>query len=192
MGRQSNNRTRKAILMSRATWSLLLVGLLTAGTACEGENLDALLAADLSTEAGDENYSGSWSLNPSKSTLPSHPGGRGGKGGPGGRGGPGGVSAAPGELVIAQTETTITFSHGDGKTMSLPLDGSVVKRDLGDGRSVSARAGWRDGHLVIERTNARGGTLSERFSINADRTELTISMTVPWGNAAVVRVFDRR
>lgn len=175
--------------MSRATVSLMLVALLGAGTACQEESLDALLAADLSAEASDENYAGSWTLNPTKSSFPNHPGGR---GGPGGKRGPGGVGNASGELAITQTDATITFTHGDGKTMSFPLDGSVVKRDLGDGRSVSVRAGWRNGHLVIERTNPRGGTMSRQFSINADRTELSISMTSPRGNGTLVRVFDRK
>lgn len=113
----------------------------------------------------------------------------GGRGGPGGRGGRGGrdpedmrrrmqamrdIMDAPERLTIAQTESLVIITTGDGRTTRLSPDGKKIK-DESTGLERKTR---RDnGHLVSEITGGPS-KIVETYAVDPERHQLTVTLQI--------------
>lgn len=106
---------------------------------------------------------------------------------------PVGPDGRPAELRIEQTESSITFSHEGGRSVTLPTDGSVTRRE-GPRGTVEVRASWEDGVLAVVHGLPRGGTLTRSFALETeDRLRVTVRREHPEREASAEHtlVFDR-
>jgi hypothetical protein len=128
--------------------------------------------ASMSAAQSRPDFSGRWTLDPSKSTMSG--GGRdGARGGGGGRGGGIGLGPPAEQLTITQTTATLEMAlviGGQSRTVTYVLDGSRRQNMLpvGQGGTVEAtyQSRWDGAKLVttIARTiTARGGTTIARY-----------------------------
>ena len=142
------------------------------------------------------NFSGTWTLDASKSQVPgTGAGARAGRAGRAGRAsgsgaGLRGLAAPDGPVVITQTETEITIG-----AQTYKLDGSPTP--IGRGRiTAETKAHWDGAKLVIESTrDARGSTATtkEVRSLDPEGKEMTVEMSVsvPRGEQKVKQVFTK-
>jgi hypothetical protein len=132
-------------------------------------------------------FSGTWTLDPQRSTLPQ---GRGGRGG-GGRGGGRGMA---GPIVIKQTASEIVIGDAAYK-----LDGSEsVNQVQGRGgmQQVTSKARWDGAKLVIESTREIQGFsigTKEVRSLDAGGKEMVVEMTTstPQGDLASKLIYTK-
>jgi hypothetical protein len=140
-------------------------------------------------------FSGSWTLDPSRSEM--------GGGGPGGGGpgrGPGG--GGPSKLVVKQTDATLTIERemgGETVTQTYKLDGSEsVNRGMRGGE-VKSKSRWDGDKLVTEGSqsmNTPGGDMTiqtkEIRSMAADGTMVVeTTRTTPRGTTTSKLVFTK-
>src|SRR3954468_15556406 len=126
-------------------------------------------------------FSGTWTLDASKSDAPM---GRGGRGGP------------PGPMTITQTADTLTQKRGE-QTLTYKLDGSESANEVqgrGGVQTVKAKAHWEGSKLVIESTREIQGfalTTKEERTLSADGKEMTVQTTAstPQGDINNKQVF---
>jgi hypothetical protein len=126
-------------------------------------------------------FSGTWTLDASRSDAPMGRGGRGGGGG-GGRGG--------GPIVISQTATDITIGMATYK-----LDGSESVNE-GRGGQAKSKAHWDGAKLVIETSREMQGmamTSKEVRSLSADGKDMTVetAFSTPQGDRNQKQVFTK-
>lgn len=144
-------------------------------------------------------FSGSWTLDPSRSEMGRGPGG--GPGGTSGRG-PGGMGGGPTKLVIKQTETTLTIERemgGQAVAQTYRLDGSESVNPGMRGGEMKSRTRWDGDTLVTESSqtmNTPNGEMSiqtkEVRSIAADGTMVVESTrTTPRGTQTSKLVFKK-
>jgi len=128
-------------------------------------------------------FSGSWTLDQSKSDPPPMRGGGGGGGG--GREGRGRGGFGGGAQTIRQSgnELSITSEgRGGPQTMTYKLDGSEsTNKVMGRGGEMDAKskARWDGSKLVIETTREMGGnpvTITETRTLSSDGKEMTVEM----------------
>lgn len=147
-------------------------------------------------------------------------GGGGGMGGPGGgmggrgggMGGPGGgrMGPPPGtggdddpreamrslfepaeELTITATEPEIVITEQYGATRNLHPNGKPYKTDNGN---AEIKTQWKEGKLVVEKRNARGGKLVETWELVPDRSRILLIVKMEGGFGPALnlkRVYDR-
>ena len=143
------------------------------------------------------------------------PGG-GGMGGPGGgMGGPGGggggrMGPPPGtggdddpreamkaifepaeELAIAQTGTEIGVDEKFGRTRRLHPDGKKYKTDNG---ASEIKTSWKEGRLLVETKQTRGGGVVETWELVPDGSRLIVNVKMQGGFGPTVelkRIYDR-
>ncbi len=129
-------------------------------------------------------FSGTWTLDASKSDAPM---GRGGRGG-----------GAPGPITISQDANTLTQKRGE-QTLVYKLDGSESSNDVqgrGGVQTVKSKAHWEGPKLIIESTREIQGfalTTKEERSLSADGKELTVQTTAstPQGDINNKQVFTK-
>ena len=98
--------------------------------------------------------------------------------------------------VVADDESTLTFTHENGRTRSFYTDGRTETHEMrrGDGE-VEVSASLDDGVLVISSVRSDGATMTRTLQVSADGQQLTVThaMANPArGHSGVVRVvFDR-
>jgi hypothetical protein len=132
---------------------------------------------------GKTDFSGTWTLDASKSDAPA---GRGGRG------------AAAGPMTIVQDAATLTQKRGE-QTLTYKLDGSESTNQMmgrGGAMDVKSKAHWDGAKLVIETTRDMGGmamTSKEVRSLSADGKEMTIETTasMPQGDMSNKQVFTK-
>ena len=126
------------------------------------------------------NFSGTWTLDASKSDpAPARGGGGGGGGGARGGGGGGGGRGGGGPVTITQTATDITIGPTTYK-----LDGTEVTIE-GRGGPQKAKATWEGNNLVITTTadfNGQSITTKAVRSLSADGKEMTVTNETPQGS----------
>ena len=132
--------------------------------------------------------------------------GGGGFGGGGfGRGGPGAgmspedmarmrdamrdIMTAPDRLTIAQTETLIIITTGDGRTTRLSPDGKKIKEDS---TRIERKTKWDGGKLVTEISGLGPGKMTETYSADSEHKQLhvTVQMEGPRQPMTMSRVYD--
>jgi hypothetical protein len=120
------------------------------------------LALPAITFAQAPDFSGTWKLDMSKSTMPQRGGGGGGGGAPGGGGGGGGM----GDLTIKQTKDTLTIEQsmgGNAVTRTYKLDGTESTNTVmgrGGSSEIKIKSKWEGSKLVSEWQQAgRGGDM---------------------------------
>ena len=133
-------------------------------------------------------FSGSWTLDQSKSDPPPMRGGGGGGGGREGRG-RGGLGGGPQTIKQSGNELSITTEgRGGPQTMTYQLDGSEsTNKVMGRGGEMESKskAHWDGSKLVIETTRDMGGnmvTVTETRTLSSDGKEMTVEMNFN-GNA---------
>ena len=130
-------------------------------------------------------FSGTWTLDASKSDAPM------------GRGGLGGAAVA-GPMTIMQTAAEITIVRGP-QTLKYKLDGSESTNQMmgrGGAQDVKSKARWDGARLVVETTRDFGGmsiTTKETRSLSADGKEMTIenAISTPQGDMNSKQVFTK-
>jgi hypothetical protein len=136
---------------------------------------------------GKPDFSGTWTLDASKSDQPT---------GRGGRGGGGGASTDP--TTITQTPAQLTQKRGE-LTLVYKLDGSASTNQMpgrGGPQEVKSTAKWDGSKLVIETVRDFQGmsiTQKETRSLSADGKEMTIeqSIATPQGERTTKQVFTK-
>lgn len=137
--------------------------------------------------------------------------GRGGRGG-GGMGGPGGGRMGPPlgtggdddpreamrslfepaeELTITATEPEIVITEQYGATRNLHPNGKPYKTDNGN---AEIKTQWKEGKLVVEKRNARGGKLVEAWELVPDKSRILLVVKMEGGFGPALnlkRVYDR-
>jgi len=116
-------------------------------------------------------------------------GGSGGAGGSGGRGaggaapetrpdlGPLGLYARPlPELVIVQTDSTITISDPSGTPRAYRIDGKKAIEPLLGADTLEIVAKWKDGKLTTDRKLGHFGAIHEVYSVDAAMKELIVEV----------------
>ncbi len=203
--------TRENNMMRDGAALLLLMALPLVATACDDSAVSEVDAVTSLAAAGEgTGLAGTWVLNVEASEFPRWRHGN-GEGPPEGRrghrgGGPddGGAPGMHhrrgqdpgGELVIALDESTLTFTHENGRTRSFYTDGRTETHEMrrGDGE-VEVSASLDDGVLVISSVRSDGATMTRTLQVSADGQQLTVThaMANPArGHSGVVRVvFDR-
>jgi len=138
----------------------------------------AFLMPALANAQTKANFSGSWTFNAEKSTLPQG-------GGPGGGGGGGGARMGGGSFTVAQDANTLTQTREgqNGPTSTkYTLDGKETVNSTGRGESKSTATWSSDGKslsVVTKRSfNGNEMTTTEVWSLSDART-LSISTTRP-------------
>ncbi len=131
-------------------------------------------------------FSGTWTLDASKSDQPM------------GRGGRGGGGASTGPITITQNASTLTQKRGE-LTLVYTLDGSASTNQMpgpGGPQEVKSTAKWDGSKLVIETIRDFQGmsiTQKETRSLSADGKEMTIeqSIATPQGERTTKQVFTK-
>ncbi len=171
---------------------LLLMALPLIATACDESVVSEVDAVTSLAAAGEgTGLAGTWVLNVEASEFPQRRQGN-GEGPPGGRRGQG----SGGKLTIAFDESTVTFTHENGRTRSFYTDGRMRTHEMrrGDGE-VEVSASVDDGVLVIRSVRSAGATMTRTFQVSADGQQLTVTRAMAnpaRGHSGVFRVvFDR-
>jgi hypothetical protein len=128
-------------------------------------------------------FSGTWTLDPSKSDAPMGRGGRGGAAGP---------------MTITQDASTLTQKRGE-QTLAYKLDGSESSNEVngrGGAQTVKSKAHFEGAKLVIESTREIQGfsiSTKEERTLSADGKEMTIQTTAstPQGDINNKQVFTK-
>jgi hypothetical protein len=139
---------------------------------------------------GKPDFSGSWTLDASRSDAPV------------GRGGRGGGAAGPVTLTIKQTaaELTIETRRADqSQTATYKLDGSENKNEVmgrGGAQTVVSKAHWDGAKLVIDAVREVQGfaiATKEVRSLSADAKEMTVetAISTPQGDLNQKQVFTK-
>ena len=110
-------------------------------------------------------------------------GGQPGGGGSGGGGGgirvtgPLGLYARPlAELVIVQTDSTVTISDPSGTPRTYRTDGRKESESLPGSDSLEITAKWKEGKLITERKLGKYGTIKEVYSLETVNHELIVEV----------------
>lgn len=133
---------------------------------------------------GKPDFSGTWTLDTSKSDAPM---GRGGRGG-----------GAQGPMTITQDANTLTQKRGE-QMLVYKLDGSESSNEVqgrGGLQTVKAKAHWEGSKLIVESTREVQGfslTTKEERSLSTDGKEMTIQTTAstPQGDINNKQVFTK-
>jgi hypothetical protein len=159
--------------------------------------LAVVLAAAFVAAQAKPDFSGSWTLDKEKSTMPAPPPGGGGGGGGGGRGGGGGAAEA---LTIKQTATELTITAGERVTVH-KLDGTEYELAGGRGGAAKATSKWDGAKLVTSTSRTMAGrdggepmtiTTTETRSLGADGTLVVDSVTkTPNGERTMKLVYKK-
>jgi hypothetical protein len=137
-------------------------------------------------------FTGTWTMDASRSQLPQM--GRGGRGG-GGRGAGGGSLTQ----VIKQTAADLTIEIQGGplsRTAVYKLDGSPTTNEGGRGATITSKTRWDGAKLIIESTREiQGFSLSttETRSLEAGGKEMVVETTAatPQGEQTFKQVFTK-
>jgi hypothetical protein len=105
-----------------------------------------------------------------------------------GTGGRAGIGSAPGplnmyarpqpQLVIVQTDSTITVSDPSGTPRVYYLDGRKLIEPLLGTDTLEVVARWKDGKLTAERKLGRHGTIREIYSMDPKKNELLVEVRI--------------
>ena len=79
----------------------------------------------------------------------------------------------PVTLTITQTDSSITFIDGDGRSQTLRTNNKKQKLPL-DERTVAVKTKWDDERLVKETSLGDGMKLTETYSLNAEPRQLLV------------------
>jgi hypothetical protein len=132
--------------------------------------------------------------------------GRGGRGGGGrGRGNPGeapprarreappdieALLAGPSELAITHTESVVTIMEKDGRLRVLKLDAPPHAREAGAAQVTSR---WNGQQLVVETVRSGSPKVTETFTLDKERSQLTIAIRLEGGRTVSVRrLYERQ
>lgn len=80
------------------------------------------------------------------------------------------------ELVIVQTDSTITISDPSGAPRTYRTDGRKEREPLLGVDSLDITAKWKSGKLTIERKLGKFGTVREEYSIDVATKELILDV----------------
>jgi hypothetical protein len=109
-------------------------------------------------------------------------GGGGGGGGMGRMQGPLGMYARPlPELVIEQTDTTVSISDVRGTPRVYKTDGKKSTEPLLGADTLEVTAKWKDGKLTTERKLGSYGTIRETYHVDLDTHQLIIDVKLTGG-----------
>jgi hypothetical protein len=136
-------------------------------------------------------FTGTWTMDASRSQLPQM--GRGGRGG--GRGAGGGSSTQ----VIKQTATDLTIEIQAGpmsRTAVYKLDGSPTTNEGGRGATITSKTRWDGDKLIIQSTREIQGfslTTTETRSLEAGGKEMVVETvaSAPQGEQRFKQVFTK-
>ena len=104
------------------------------------------------------------------------------------------VTVAPRRLDLTLSDSLVTLGYTPQDVWVLPF-GDKVKRDLGEGLTVEAKAEWDNGRLVVRRSVSGGASITETYMPSADGAKLTVAVEMsggPGGGFAFQRVYDHR
>jgi hypothetical protein len=93
--------------------------------------------------------------------------------------GPLGMYARPQpQLVIVQTDSTITVSDPSGSPRTYFLDGRKQLEPLIGTDTLEVVARWKDGKLTADRKLGHHGTIREIYSMDAKKKELVVEVRI--------------
>jgi hypothetical protein len=104
---------------------------------------------------------------------------------------PGGGGEPAEELAITQTEPEIVIDEKFGRVRTLHPNGKSYKTENG---AADLKTEWKDGRLLAETKNTRGGKLIETWELIPDRSRLIVNVRFEGGFGPAVslkRVYDR-
>jgi hypothetical protein len=110
------------------------------------------------------------------------------------------VDFAPESLILAAddevTEITINEEFKDFvNTQTLPVDGTLVTRNIELIGKVSSKANWVGKKLMVEIVTSNGDKITETFEISANQKQLIVNLQMSGNRNAKVtktrRVYDR-
>ncbi len=95
------------------------------------------------------------------------------------------------ELAIAQTGTEIGVDEKYGRTRRLHPDGKKYKTDNG---ASEIKTSWKEGRLLVETKQARGGGVVETWELVPDGSRLIVNVKMQGGfgpSVELKRIYDR-
>jgi len=127
--------------------------------------------------------------------APSPPSGGGGGASPRGSMGPLGLYARPlPQLVIVQTDSTVTMTDPSGTPRTYRTNGKKEFEPLIGADTLEITAKWKDGKLTTERKLGSFGTIREVITLDAEAHELMVEVRLSGGQLSqpidLVRVYD--
>lgn len=79
----------------------------------------------------------------------------------------------PARLTITQTDRSVTFTEGDGRSQTLATTNEKQRLPLGSG-TVEVRTKWDDGRLVKETSLSDGTKVTETYSLVSEPRRLQV------------------
>ena len=95
----------------------------------------------------------------------------------GGDGGSGPFEGERGVLAIVVEDGSVTLTHGNGQSVTLPTDGQTVTLEGARGGELEITASWDGDDLVVQHTVPKGSRV-ETFALSADGTQLVVVTTM--------------
>jgi hypothetical protein len=90
------------------------------------------------------------------------------------------ATVVPRRLEVSLSDSAVVVTYPHEEPWLLPF-GEGVKRKLGEGVEVEAKAEWKDGLLSVTRKVSGAGSLKETFHPSADGERLTVAVELSMG-----------
>lgn len=99
------------------------------------------------------------------------------------------VMTAPERLTIAQTESMVIVTTGDGRVTRLSPDGKKIKDES---TGIGRKSKWDGGRLVSEISGLGGGKVTETYAADPEHHQLRVSLQIDGGERprTITRVYD--
>jgi hypothetical protein len=94
------------------------------------------------------------------------------------------------QLMVEQTDSTVTVSDPSGTPRSFRPDGRKVSEEMLNGEQLEITARWKNSRLQVERKLGSFGTLKEIYSIDPATKQLVVDVTV--SSSQLARAIEMR
>jgi hypothetical protein len=79
-----------------------------------------------------------------------------------------------GRLAVSNTDSTVSITYGDERTVTLYADGREVKQEVEQGWQLQTKAEWKGRDFVVEREVANGGKVVDQYFLSPERDRLFV------------------
>ena len=96
-------------------------------------------------------------------------------------------------LILTVTDSMVELRTGRGAPLLLRLDGEEIEIDLGDDRSMKARAAWKGETLELRADLGGGFTINRSYSLDSEtgHLQIDVSSRVRGRRMQTIQVYDR-
>ncbi len=96
-------------------------------------------------------------------------------------------------LILTVTDSTVELRTGRGAPLLLRLDGEESEIDLGDDRTMKARADWKGETLEVRADLGGGFTITRSYSLDSEtgHLQIDVSSRVRGRRMQTIQVYDR-